>query len=107
LVGHFFYQDLLILRGEKETVKQLMGDLLKVEKIVYFCPLVSQGGLVLLHNFRRMRQGIGNITLPENPYFSFGEYIVRLHLFCIEKYKKTGHQKDGILFKKAMFCIMV
>lgn len=31
----------LILYGDTETVKQLIGDLLKVETIVHFCPLVS------------------------------------------------------------------
>ena len=31
----------LILCGDTETVKQLMANLLKVETIVHFCPLVS------------------------------------------------------------------
>jgi hypothetical protein len=42
LFRYFSCKDLLILRADNETVKQLMGDLLKVETIVHFCPLVSQ-----------------------------------------------------------------
>ena len=38
----FSCKDLLILFGVTKTVKQLMGDFVKVETIVHFCPLVSQ-----------------------------------------------------------------
>jgi len=38
----FSCKDLLILRADTETVKQFIGDLLKVETNVHLCPLVSR-----------------------------------------------------------------
>ena len=38
----FSYKDLLILRADTKTVKQLMGDFVKVETNIHLCPLVSQ-----------------------------------------------------------------
>ena len=41
LFRSFFFKDWLILFGVTETVKQFMGDLVKVETNVHFCLLVS------------------------------------------------------------------
>ncbi len=42
LFRSFSCKDLLILRADSETVKQLMANFVKVETNVHFCPLVSR-----------------------------------------------------------------
>ena len=52
LFRRFSYKDLLILRVDTETVKQLMGDFVKVETIVHLYLLLSRRELIYSTNLR-------------------------------------------------------
>lgn len=67
---------MLILRGDTETVKFLMADLLKDEIIVHLCPRVSYKRTVLFHQSRRMDE-VASIGVEIMLWF---HHLITLHI---------------------------
>ena len=63
LFRNFSCKDLLIFRADTETVKQFLGDFVKVETNVDFCSLVSPRELLYFSNIGRMKEVVSTMVL--------------------------------------------